>query len=73
VLGTHARSAGQHDGWASVFGPVGDDGYYKPLYNKTTGAIDPEVAKYWRDNYDLRYIMELKTAPRGADTTSWVY
>src|SRR5258708_6050950 len=58
VLGTHGRSAGQHDAWASVFGPVGDDGYYKPLYDKGTGAIDPEVAKYWRDHYDLRFIME---------------
>jgi len=58
VLGTHGRSAGQHDAWASVFGPVGSDGYYKPLYDKLTGAIDPEVAVYWRDHYDLRYIMQ---------------
>jgi hypothetical protein len=54
----HARALGrQHDAWASVFGPVGADGYYKPLYDKATGAIDPEVAKYWRDHYDLRYIL----------------
>ena len=58
VLGTHGRSAGQHDAWASVFGPVGADGYYKPLYDKLTGAIDPEVARYWRDHYDLRFIMQ---------------
>jgi hypothetical protein len=58
VLGTSGRSAGQHDAWASVFGPVGDDGYYKPLYDKLTGKIDPEVATYWRDNYDLRYILQ---------------
>ena len=58
VLGTHGRSAGQHDAWASVFSPLGDDGYYKPLYDKLTGAIDPTVAQYWRDHYDLRYIME---------------
>jgi hypothetical protein len=58
ALGTHGRSAGQHDGWASVFGPVGDDGYYKPLYDKLTGAIDPDVARYWRDHYDLRYILQ---------------
>jgi hypothetical protein len=57
VLGTHGRSGGQHDAWASVFGPVGSDGYYKPLYDKATGMIDPEVAKYWRDNYDLRFIL----------------
>ena len=58
ALGTHGRSAGQHDAWASVFGPVGADGYYKPLYDKATGAIDPEVAIYWRDHYDLRYILQ---------------
>jgi hypothetical protein len=58
ALGTHGRSAGQQDAWASVFGPVGADGYYKPLYDKSTGAIDPDVARYWRDHYDLRFIME---------------
>ena len=58
AIGTHGRSAGQHDAWASVFGPVGEDGYYKPLYDKATGAIDPEVATYWRDHYDLRYILQ---------------
>jgi hypothetical protein len=65
VLGTHGRSAGQHDAWASVFGPVGDDGYYKPLYDKATGAIDPEVAQYWRDHYDLRYILQRDWAMLG--------
>jgi hypothetical protein len=66
ALGTHGRSAGQHDAWASVFGPVGADGYYKPLYDKATGAIDPEVATYWRDNYDLRYILQRDWARLGA-------
>jgi hypothetical protein len=57
AIATHGRSGGQHDAWASVFGPLGDDGYYKPLYDKATGAIDPDVATYWRDHYDLRYIL----------------
>jgi hypothetical protein len=65
ALGTHGRSAGQHDAWASVFGPVGADGYYKPLYDKATGAIDPEVAIYWRDHYDLRYILQRDWATLG--------
>jgi hypothetical protein len=65
VLGTHGRSGGQHDAWASVFGPVGDDGYYKPLYDKVTGAIDPDVARYWRDRYDMRYIMQRDWATLG--------
>lgn len=65
AIGTHGRSGGQHDAWASVFGPVGADGYYKPLYDKLTGKIDPEVARYWRDHYDLRYIMERDWATIG--------
>jgi hypothetical protein len=65
ALGTHGRSAGQHDAWASVFGPVGADGYYQPLYDKATGAIDPEVAIYWRDHYDLRYILQRDWATLG--------
>jgi hypothetical protein len=65
ALGTHGRSAGQHDGWAAVFGPVGEDGYYKPLYDKTTGAIDSDVARYWRDHYDLRFILQRDWARLG--------
>ena len=65
ALGTQGRSAGQHDAWASVFGPVGADGYYKPLYDKATGAIDPDVALYWRDHYDLRYILQRDWATLG--------
>jgi len=58
ALGTHGRSGGQQDIWPAVFGPVGDDGYYKPLYDKLTGAIDPSVAQYWKEHYDLRFIMQ---------------
>ncbi len=56
--GVHGRSGGQHDGWESVFGPVGDDGYFKPLFDRITGQIDSTVANYWKDHYDLRNIME---------------
>jgi hypothetical protein len=65
AIGTHGRSGGQHDAWASVFSPVGDAGYYKPLYDKVTGAIDPHVAAYWREHYDLRYLMERDWAKLG--------
>ncbi|MGD8277125.1 MAG: alpha/beta hydrolase-fold protein [Gemmatimonadota bacterium] len=53
VSGTHGRSGEQQDIWSAVYGPLGDDGYFKPLYDKRTGAIDHTVAEYWRDNYDL--------------------
>jgi hypothetical protein len=35
------------------------------ICDKVTGAIDPAVAKYWRDHYDLRYIMERDWATLG--------
>jgi len=57
VLGTHARSGDQWDIWQAVYGPVGEDGYPKPIWDKKTGKIDHEVAAYWRENYDLRYIL----------------
>jgi hypothetical protein len=53
VNGTRGRSGQQLDIWSAVFGPLGDDGYFKPLFDKRTGVIDPEVAAYWRDHYDL--------------------
>ncbi len=58
ALGTKSRSGDQWDIWQAVFGPVGDDGYPKPIWDKVTGEIDREVAAYWRENFDLRYIME---------------
>jgi hypothetical protein len=58
VLGSKGRSGEQNDIWEAVYGPVGADGYPKPLFDKRTGAIDNEVAGYMRDHgYDLRYYM----------------
>lgn len=51
--GTKGRSGEQLDIWSAVYGPVGDDGYFKPLFDKRTGEIDHTVAEYWRRNYDL--------------------
>jgi len=58
VLGTKSRSGQQWDIWQAVYSPVGEDGYPKPIWDKTTGEIDHSVAEYWRENYDLRYIIE---------------
>jgi len=58
ALGTHSRSGQQWDIWEAVFSPVGDDGYPKRIWNKVTGEIDSTVAKFWRENYDLSYIMK---------------
>lgn len=58
VNGTKGRSGEQLDIWSAVFGPVGEDGYFKPLFDKTTGVIDPTVAAYWKEHFDLRYYLE---------------
>jgi hypothetical protein len=58
TLGSHGRSTEQLDAWQAVYSPVGADGYPKAIFEKSTGAIDHEVAAYWREHYDLRYIME---------------
>ncbi|MBL8140109.1 MAG: hypothetical protein JNM38_03290 [Acidobacteria bacterium] len=58
VLGTKGRSGGQWDIWQAVYSPVGADGYPAPIWNKLTGEIDPAVAAYWRDNYDLSHILK---------------
>ncbi len=58
VIGTNSRSGDQWDIWQAVYSPVGQDGYPKPIWNKLTGEIDSEVAEYWQENFDLRYILE---------------
>ncbi len=58
VLGTHSRSGDQWDIWQAVYGPVGDDGYPKPIWDKRTGVIDKSVAQYWKEHFDLTDILE---------------
>ena len=65
ALGTNSRSGGQWDIWQAVFSPVGSDGYPKPIWDKLTGKIDHSVADYWRENYDLGYILKRDWAKLG--------
>jgi hypothetical protein len=58
ALGTHSRSGDQWDIWQAVFGPAGEDGYPKPIWDKLTGEINREVANYWKENYDLVHILQ---------------
>lgn len=58
ALGDKSRSGQQWDIWEATYSPQGEDGYPKRIYDKLTGVVDPEVATYWMENYDLRYILE---------------
>ena len=57
VLGTRSRSGDQWDIWEAVYSPVGPDGYPKRIWDKRTGSIDRSVAQFWREHYDLSYIL----------------
>jgi hypothetical protein len=57
VLGTRTRSGQQWDIWEAVFSPQGPDGYPRRLWDKRTGVIDKSVAAYWKEHYDLTWIL----------------
>ena len=67
ILGDNGRSGDQWDIWQAVYSPAGENGYPKPIWVKLSGEIDREVANYWRENYDLRYIMERDWDKIGSD------
>lgn len=58
VLGTNSRSGGQYDIWEAVYSPMAEDGYPERAWDKKSGVINRQVVEYWRDNYDLRHILE---------------
>ncbi|EAQ98180.2 hypothetical protein [Congregibacter litoralis] len=57
VLGDRNRSGQQFDIWEATFSPMDDDGYPADLWDPETGDIDPEIAAYWKENFDLSYIL----------------
>jgi enterochelin esterase-like enzyme len=52
VLG---EAGGQFASFEWVFSPRGADGRPLRLFDRASGAVDPKVAAYWRDNYDIAY------------------
>lgn len=58
VLGDKSRSGQQWDIWEATYSPQGEDGYPVRIWDKSTGDIDHKVAEYWKENYDLKHILE---------------
>lgn len=58
VLGDKSRSGEQYDIWEATYSPQGADGYPERIYDKYTGEINHKVAEYWKENFDLRHILE---------------
>ena len=57
TIATYDRSGGQWAIWQALYSPVGDNGYPVPLWDPDTGVIDPDVAAYWKENWDLSHII----------------
>jgi hypothetical protein len=74
VLGSKVRSGQQIAAWDAAYGPVGKDGYPRPIWDRLTGKIDREVAVYMRDNgYDLRYNLEKNWTRIGGDLVGKIH
>ena len=52
VLGDYG---GQEASFDWVFSPRGQDGRPEPMFDRVTGEVNPEVAAYWRDHYDIAF------------------
>ena len=46
---------GQFRSFDWVFSPRGPDGRPMALFDRATGDVDPAVAAYWRENYDIAH------------------
>jgi hypothetical protein len=55
VLGAYG---GQFASFDWVFSPKGPDGRPLQMFDRTTGAVNPDIAAYWRDHYDIAYRVE---------------
>lgn len=74
VLGSRVRSGQQIAAWDAAYGPVGNDGYPRALWDPLTGKIDKEVALYMRDHgFDLRYNLEKNWPQIGRDLVGKIH
>lgn len=55
VLG---HTGGQLQSFDWVFSPRRADGTPVPMFDRETGAVDPGVAAYWRNHYDIGHLIE---------------
>jgi S-formylglutathione hydrolase FrmB len=49
---------GQMASFDWVFSPKGADGRPMQMFDRRTGAVNPAVAAYWRDHFDIGYRIE---------------
>ncbi|MDF1694349.1 MAG: alpha/beta hydrolase-fold protein [Saprospiraceae bacterium] len=67
VLGSKGRSGQQWDIWEATYSPINEEGYPQRIWDRKSGVIDKNVAAYWKENYDLAYIMNRDWDKHGKD------
>ncbi|MFJ6024322.1 alpha/beta hydrolase [Brevundimonas sp. NPDC092305] len=70
VLGDYG---GQASSFEAVFSPRGADGRPMPLYDRATGAVDPQVARYWRERWDVSQRVRTGWVPERLDNRLHVW
>jgi hypothetical protein len=63
---------GQLGSFEAVFSPRGPDGRPRPLWDRTNGRIDAEVARSWQ-RYDIRLILERNWKALGPRLTGKIH
>jgi hypothetical protein len=58
---------GQMSSFDWVFSPKSESGSPQPMFDRVSGAVDPQVLKYWHDHYDLANLVELRWPQIGRD------
>jgi S-formylglutathione hydrolase FrmB len=66
-------AGGQMSSFDWVFSPRGPDGAPQPLFDRATGAIDPKVAAYWRDKYDIAHLVTTRWPAIAPDLTGKIH
>ena len=83
VLGTYEQFAkleralgaygGQMASFDWVFSPRGADGAPMPMFDRDTGVIDANVVAYWREHYDIAYLVQKNWSQLKADLDGKVH
>jgi hypothetical protein len=73
AVGDRSRSGGQWAIWEAAYGPVGADGYPRPIWDHETGVIDRETAEYWRENADLHHYLRENWSRIGPDLAGKIH
>jgi hypothetical protein len=58
---------GQFASFEWVFSPRGPDGLPLPMFNRTTGDVNPAVVAYWKDHYDIANLVNRQWPAIGPD------